>query len=257
MNLPKNRILGVPVGRRTLPELLAATTHAIDARQQVFTFACANPHSLVIAQSDPEFMRALRTFSAIVADGVGLCIAANLAAVDVGPRITGMDYFLGVMRVANERGGRAFFLGSTEHVLQVLRHRLAFDFPRVRVETLSPPFGQWSAAQQAEIIGRLRESSPDVLWVGMTAPRQEKWILDNAANCGAPVVGAIGAVFDYYAGTVLRAPDWICRMGFEWLYRLAGEPRRLWKRTLVSAPLFFWMVARERLLPGRGDGSTA
>jgi N-acetylglucosaminyldiphosphoundecaprenol N-acetyl-beta-D-mannosaminyltransferase len=111
--------------------------------------------------------------------------------------------------------------------------------------------------QQSDIIGGIRAFGPDVLWVGMTAPRQEKWIYDNAVECQAPVIGAIGAVFDYYGGTVTRAPRWICKLGFEWLYRLAGEPRRLWKRTLVSAPLFFWMVARERFVPGSSEGSSA
>lgn len=252
-----SRILGVPVGPRTLRELLEATTRAIVSRQQVFTFACANPHSLVVAQSDGEFMRALRAFSAVVADGVGLRVAARLASIDVGPRITGMDFFCGVMGVLNERRARVFFLGSTEHVLQALRSRLATDYPLVSVETLSPPFGEWSAAQQAIILERIRESRPDVLWVGMTAPRQEKWIHENAADCRTPVVGAIGAVFDYYAGTVSRAPQWICDMGFEWLYRLAGEPRRLWKRTLVSAPYFFWIVARDRFSPGNRQGKSA
>jgi N-acetylglucosaminyldiphosphoundecaprenol N-acetyl-beta-D-mannosaminyltransferase len=120
----------------------------------------------------------------------------------------------------------------------------------VTIETLSPPFGTWSAEQQADVMQRIRAAQADVLWVGMTAPKQEKWMHAHAEECGVPVIGAVGAVFDYYAGTVRRAPQWICRFGFEWLYRLLGEPRRLWRRTLVSGPQFAWLLLRERLQAG-------
>ena len=96
------------------------------------------------------------------------------------------------------------------------------------------------------MIDSIREFGPDVLWVGMTAPKQEKWVAKNAAQLGVPAIGSIGAVFDYYAGVTRRAPQWICDLGFEWLYRLPREPKRLWKRTLVSAPKFLWQVALER-----------
>ena len=98
------------------------------------------------------------------------------------------------------------------------------------------------------MIDRIREFAPDVLWVGMTAPKQEKWVSANLANLGVPVIGSVGAVFDYYAGVTTRAPPWICNLGLEWLYRLPREPKRLWRRTFVSAPLFLWYVVRERVV---------
>ncbi|MFM2289261.1 MAG: hypothetical protein RL684_2404, partial [Pseudomonadota bacterium] len=131
----------------------------------------------------------------------------------------------------------------------LLRNRAAGDYPGVRIETLSPPYGDWTEAENEAMLERIRSFAPDALWIGMTAPRQEKWMHANALLAKVPVVGAIGAVFDYYAGTVKRAPAWVCEAGMEWLYRLAGEPGRLWKRTVVSAPQFLWLVARERFMP--------
>ncbi|HKE95089.1 MAG TPA: WecB/TagA/CpsF family glycosyltransferase, partial [Povalibacter sp.] len=95
------------------------------------------------------------------------------------------------------------------------------------------------------IVDRINEARPDVLWVGMTAPRQEKWVHQTLRELNVPVVGSVGAVFDFYAGTVQRAPRWFCRMGLEWLYRLLKEPQRLWRRTFVSGPAFLWLVLRE------------
>jgi len=97
------------------------------------------------------------------------------------------------------------------------------------------------------MIGEIRAFNPDVLWVGMTAPKQEKWVAANRKQLHVPVIGSIGAVFDYYAGVTQRAPQWICNLGLEWLYRLPREPKRLWRRTFVSAPVFLWSVLLERL----------
>lgn len=240
-------LLGIPIGVDSMESLLDSVSRAIETRAGTFTFACANPHSLVVAEKDETFRRALQACSVVVADGSGVTFAARLMGTEVGPRITGSDFFLGTMRRLDRIGGKAFFLGSVDPVLQLIKERVAKDFPRVTVETLSPPFGTWSAAQQAEVMQRIRASQADVLWVGMTAPKQEKWMHAHAGECGVPVIGAVGAVFDYYAGTVRRAPQWICKLGFEWLYRLLGEPRRLWRRTLVSGPQFAWLLLRERL----------
>ena len=241
-------LLGVPMGFGELETLLDNAVAVIEDRHPAFTFACANPHSLVVAQRDRAFFRALRACSAVVADGVGVTMAARVTGADVGPRITGADFFLGLMARANRRGGRVFFLGSSEGVLSEIAVRARRDYPRLHIDTLSPPFGGWDEATNDEILARIRDARPDILWVGMTAPKQEKWVHANREQLDVPVIGSIGAVFDFYAGTVQRAPDWICDAGLEWLYRLVREPSRLWRRTLLSAPIFLMLVARERWL---------
>ncbi len=245
--MEKRTILGVRIGRRSLTELVIAAEEAIAARCGCFVFACANPHSLVVARSDAAFREALEKADAVVADGVGCQWAATLAGVSVGPRITGSDFFVSIMSALNKSGGRAFFFGSSDSVLEKLAARVGRDFPAVAVEMLSPPFRPWSQDENRRMIEQIHRFRPDVLWVGMTAPKQEKWVAANTAHLNVPVIGSIGAVFDYYAGVTLRAPQWICDHGLEWLYRLPREPKRLWRRTFVSAPVFLWFVLLERM----------
>jgi N-acetylglucosaminyldiphosphoundecaprenol N-acetyl-beta-D-mannosaminyltransferase len=241
--------LGVRIGARSLDELVSESEAAIRGRLEPFVFACANPHSLVVARGDAAFREALGKAKAVVADGVGCTWAASLAGVSVGPRITGSDYFSAVMSMLNRTGGKAFFFGSCDEVLTKLTARLKRDFPRVDAAVLSPPFKPWSDEENLAMVRQITQFAPDVLWVGMTAPKQEKWVAANATELRVPVIGSIGAVFDYYAGVTHRAPQWVCDLGLEWLYRLPREPKRLWRRTLISAPLFLWLVMRERLSP--------
>lgn len=242
-----SRLLGVHICSRSLVDLVLDAKAAIARRADSFIFACANPHSLVVAQTDEEFRRALNGANVVVADGIGCLWAARLTGATIGPRITGTDFFLAMMTTLNQSGGRAFFFGSRPEVLEKLRERCAREFPRIEVGALSPPFSIWPDERNREMIDCIRSFHPDVLWVGMTAPKQEKWVAGNSGDLRVPVIGSIGAVFDYYAGYTKRAPQWICDLGLEWLYRLPREPRRLWRRTFVSAPLFFWSVLRERL----------
>jgi N-acetylglucosaminyldiphosphoundecaprenol N-acetyl-beta-D-mannosaminyltransferase len=232
---------------RTLPELVEQALACVDDGKRRLALAFVNPHSLAVARRDLEFIDALDAMDAVVADGIGCRLGAHLAGVRVGPRVTGHDFFTAFMRALDRRGGRrAFFLGSTEPVLELIRQRCRVDHPGVEIGVHSPPFGAWSPDEDERLLELVADFSPDVLWVGMTAPRQEKWYAAMRHRLRVPVVGCIGAVFDYYAGTVRRAPPMVRRAGLEWLYRLAGEPRRLWKRTLVSAPQFIWSATLQR-----------
>lgn len=241
----RNTLLGVRVGTRNLSQLIVASETAVAGGPRV-VFACANPHSLVVARNDAEFRQALDVADAVVADGVGCMWGSAIAGVPVGPRITGFDYFLGVMAALDRRAGKVFFFGSKTEVLKRLSDRAARDFPNLSMESLSPPFGVWSEVENERMIAAIRAFAPDVLWVGMTAPKQEKWVATNTTSLEVPVIGSIGAVFDYYAGVTRRAPQWICDLGLEWLYRLPREPRRLWRRTFVSAPKFLWYVLLQK-----------
>lgn len=246
--IDKRVLLGVRLGSFTLDSLVGHAMRSVEEGGRPFTFACANPHSLVAAQQDECFLSALQSCSAVVADGVGIRFVGRLTGLDVGPRITGADFFRSLMASLNRRGARVFFFGSHDGVLGQIVARAQRDYPNVHVQTLSPPFGAWSEEQNASLLRQIEDARPDVLWVGMTAPKQEKWVHANAARLNVPVIGSIGAVFDFYAGTVRRAPEWMCAAGLEWLYRLAREPQRLWRRTLLSAPAFLWLVVRNHVL---------
>lgn len=241
-----NVLLGVRIGRSALGEIVARSVSAVVGTSDGVLLACANPHSMVVAHEDSMFHEALNSATHVVSDGFGCRIAALLTGRDFGPRITGSDYFEALMRKLNARGGRVFFLGSSTATLARIKRRCAQDFPNLAVLGHSPPYAPWTDSEATDIVRLVREANPDILWVGLTAPKQEKWAAAHQADLGIPVIGCIGAVFDYYAGTVKRAPPWVCRVGLEWLYRLAGEPQRLWKRTLISFPVFMWLVLNER-----------
>lgn len=245
MNLPDvGMLLGVRIDRKSLEVAVIDALVAIDRQAEPIIFVCANPHSLVEAQNDPLFKSALNNANLVVPDGVGVTMMAKYARVRVGPRIAGHDYFVAVLGALEKRGsGRVFFFGSSQRILDLISREFKRDFPSLTLcGVLSPPYGAWSDEENALMVVAINAARPDVLWVGMTAPKQEKWVEANRGKLDVPVIGSIGAVFDFYAGTFPRAPEWMCELGIEWLYRLIKEPRRMWRRNFISSPKFVVMV---------------
>jgi N-acetylglucosaminyldiphosphoundecaprenol N-acetyl-beta-D-mannosaminyltransferase len=210
--------------------------------------ACFNPHSYVVSLRDAHFKRALADANWLVPDGIGVVMASKLRGGSIDGRVTGWDMFYGVhQRMNNNPGLSVFFLGSSEKTLARIRSRMARDFPNIEVSgTYSPPFkSAYSADELETMVAEINAAQPDVLWVGMTAPKQEKWILDNLPLLNIRFAGAIGAVFDFYAGTVPRPPELVRLFGLEWAHRLIRQPKRLWRRSFISAPIFFIEVFKE------------
>ena len=143
---------------------------------------------------------------------------------------------------------RVMFMGSSESVLAKIRQRAADSFPNVEVITYSPPYKpEFSKEDNEAIIKAINEANPDLLWIGMTAPKQEKWAYEHWDELNIHChVGTIGAVFDFFAGTTKRAPLWWQRHSLEWLYRLIKEPRRMWRRYLIGNALFLWNMMKEK-----------
>ena len=206
-----------------------------------------NAHSYNTAQRDPLFARALLGGDVLIPDGAGVVMAMRwLYGKRIG-RVAGADLFEYEMARLNERGGTCFFLGSSEAVLARIRERAARDYPRIRVATYSPPYKpDFSPEDNEAMVNAVNAARPDLLWIGMTAPKQEKWAYAHFPQLDIRGhAGTIGAVFDFYAGTVKRAPRWWQEHSLEWLYRLLKEPRRMWRRYLVGNVLFLRNVLRE------------
>lgn len=240
-----SEFLDIPVSLKSLRTLTQEAMVAISRERQPVVFACANPHSLLAARSDDVFKSALLNAEQVVADGVGITLMGRIAGVKLGSRITGSDYFSSIMMALMEKkgGGRVFFFGSSQKVLDLIAQRMHSEFPSIILcGTLSPPFRAWSEQENNTMIAEINAARPDVLWVGMTAPKQEKWVFKNRYRLDVPVIGSVGAVFDFFAGTYPRAPAWMCRLGLEWVYRLISEPRRMWRRNFVSTPVFVYRV---------------
>lgn len=219
--------------------------------------ACANPHSLVVASQDEVFSLALKHSNILLPDGEGIVLAAWTFNIPLKERVTGSDFFHGLTKSLYAEGGsRYFFLGSTNQVLTLITQRVRREFPNIVVcGTLSPPFkDNFNDRENLEMISEVNAARPDVLWVGMTAPKQEKWVFENRDKLKVPLICAIGAVFDFYAGTKKRSSEFWQRFGLEWLPRFLREPQRLWERNLKSTPLFLYWIGRELLRKVSGKG---
>ncbi len=212
-------------------------------------FVCANPHSLEVARKDTAFRAAISAADMVIPDGIGMVLASKLLGGRLRRRVTGTDLFLGLSRLLNAAGGcRYFFLGSTGTTLSKVREEMAARFPHIEVAgTFAPPFcSEFSKEDEARMVERVNRAAPDVLWVALTAPKQEKWAHANKRDLHVRMIGPIGAAFDFFTGTVARSHPWFCDHGMEWLPRLMQQPQRLWRRNFVSNPGFMLRVLRER-----------
>lgn len=209
-----------------------------------------NAHSFNVAQKDALFSEALQNGDYLIPDGASIVKACRLLKAKSRPaeRVAGWDLFEWEMNHL-QPGGKVMFMGSSEAVLKKIRQRAAADHPGLEVVTYSPPYKpEFSEQDNAAIIGAINVADPDLLWIGMTAPKQEKWAYSHWPELNIHChVGTVGAVFDFYAGTMLRAPAWWQEHSLEWAYRLLKEPKRMWRRYLVGNPLFAWNVLKEYL----------
>lgn len=210
-----------------------------------------NAHSYNTALKDRLFAEALTKGDVLIPDGASVVMACRWLKAKSQPteRIAGWDLFVHEMDRLNRKGGTCFFMGSSEKVLELIRKRAAVDYPNIKVETYSPPYKpEFSEEDNKGIIEAINKANPDLLWIGMTAPKQEKWTYTHWKELDIHChVGTIGAVFDFFAGTVERAPLWWQEHGLEWLYRLLKEPKRMWRRYIIGNTLFLKNVIKEMM----------
>ena len=243
-------VFGYSISNGGITEAVTLASQALLGRSRPLFVACANPHSLIVASRDAEFRNALQSADILLPDGYGIVLAARLLAQPLTTRVSGNDFFVNFSRkIANKHRLSYFFLGSSNHVLDLISVRLAREYPSIKLCGLySPPFkDSFIEEENLRMIEAIRVAKPDVLWVGMTAPKQEKWIYQNRDRLNVPLISAIGAVFDFYAGTTKQAPLFLQKAGLEWLVRSVKEPGRLGKRNLFSIPVFLVWIIKERL----------
>ena len=218
-----------------------------------------NAHSFNTAKKDQLFAEALTNGDVLIPDGVSIVKACKWIKAKSQPkeRIAGWDLFSFEMeklereseklRTKSEKSKIVMFMGSSQKVLDLIVKRAAEVYPHLKVVTYSPPYKpEFSDKDNKAIIDAINAANPDLLWIGMTAPKQEKWTYShwNELNIHCHV-GTIGAVFDFFAGTVERAPIWWQEHGLEWLYRLIKEPKHMWRRYIIGNSLFLWNMVKE------------
>lgn len=209
-----------------------------------------NAHSFNVAQKDELFAEALSNVDYLIPDGASIVKACRWLGGKSQPkeRIAGWDLFEFEMQRLNTKGGRCMFMGSSPEVLTRIVDRTAKEYPSIEVVTFSPPYKQeFGKEDDKAMISAINAANPDLLWIGMTTSKQEKWTYCHWQELDIHChVGTIGAVFDFFAGTYKRAPIWWQRHSLEWLYRLIKEPKRMWKRYIIGNPLFIWNILKEK-----------
>jgi N-acetylglucosaminyldiphosphoundecaprenol N-acetyl-beta-D-mannosaminyltransferase len=250
LSYPHADVLGASVHALSWDEALGRIERWADARESRYVCLC-NVHSVVTASRDTAFRGVINAADLAAPDGMPVAWSLRWMGFRGQQRIGGPDLMWRYCARAEANGQSIFLFGASEATLGRLQTALRRNFPRLRFAgAMSPPFRDMSAEETDDVVARLNASGANVVFVGLGCPKQEFWMARHRARIRAVLVG-VGAAFDYHAGTLPRAPLWMQQIGLEWLYRLAKEPRRLWRRYLASNSAFIVGMARQ-LLTRRG-----
>ncbi len=229
-----------------IPEVIDNMENWIKKKDLGNYIVIANANDAVTSRRESNVREAINNSSLSVPDGISLVFLAKLYGYNLKERVYGQALMLEFLRLAEKNGYSNFFYGSTQETLNSLLNNLKRQFPRLKIAgTYSPPFREITEQEDKEISEKINKASPDVLWVGLGCPKQQLWMYNHKDKLKVPVMVGVGAAFDFVAGTKIQAPAWIRDSGFEWLFRLVSEPKRLWKRYLIGNTLFIGLFFKE------------
>jgi len=239
---PRVNVLGVGLSVVNLDSALDAIAAALGAR--IPGYVCVTGvHGVMEAQDDPALRDILNHAFLNTPDGMPMVWMGRLHGYGQMNRVYGPDLMLLVAGSAKTRGYTHFLYGGAEGVAQQLQRNLEIKFPGIKIiGTYTPPFRPLTAIEEADLVQILNDKRPDMIWVGLSTPKQEKFMAYFRGRLNATLMFGVGAAFDFHAGRVRQAPFWMQRSGLEWLFRLCCEPRRLWRRYFRNNPLFVFRV---------------
>lgn len=239
-------VIGAPIDAVGWSQALARLAGWAAARQSRYVCIC-NVHSVVTARGDSAFARVLREADMATPDGAPVAWLMRRQGVAGQERINGPDLMWRYCAEAAHRHESIYLYGGQQDTLDILQRTLQEEFPGLQIAgAYSPPYRALSAEEDAAVVDAINASGAGTVWVSLGCPKQEKWMATHRGRINAVMIG-VGAAFDYHAGTIQRAPLWMQRNGLEWLHRLCSEPRRLWKRYLVTNTLFIYYAACQLL----------
>ncbi len=240
-------ILGVRVSAINMTQTLDIIDGWIAHRQQHYV-CITGVHGIMESQRDEGLRRIHNEAGLVTPDGMPLVWLSRLHGHPDVDRVYGPDLMLALCERSLLKGHKHFFYGGGEGVHKYLANNLRQRFPGLRVVGgYSPPFRPLNGAEDEQIVEAINDADPDIVWIGLSTPKQERWMSDHVGRLTAPVLLGVGAAFDFHSGLKKQAPRWMQRSGLEWLFRLATEPRRLWRRYLVNNPLFVVLVLQQAL----------
>lgn len=203
-------------------------------------------HGTWEAYKDPGLKLILNSADLWIPDGISFTLIAHRKGFGSFKRLAGVDFMKAFFEVADREGYSSFFYGDTDETLVALKEKLTAKYPGHRVAGMfSPPFRPLTPEEDEKIVNMINDARPDVLWVGLGCPKQDRWIFDHKDKLRVPMAAGVGATFSFFAEKVKRSPEWVEKSGFEWLWRLIQEPKKLWKRDLIEGPRFLFHVALE------------
>lgn len=239
-------ILGSHIDAQSWEEAISTICAWANKRESKYVAIC-NVHSVVTALQEPQHKHDINVADMATNDGMPITWVLRKLGFAGQQRINGPDLMWKYCEKVEKSGQKVFFYGSTDENLALLKARLLTAFPALQIAGMySPPFRELTEAEDAEVVKLLNDSGAGVVFVGLGCPRQEHWMNVHRGKVNAVMIG-VGAAFNYHAGTVKRAPLWMQNAGLEWLHRLAADPRRLWKRYLVTNSIFIVAIAAQLL----------
>src|SRR3954464_12719939 len=234
-------ILGVGLSVISRQSALRLFLEALQERRRGYV-TVTGVHGVMEAQRDESLRAILNEAFLCTPDGMPMVWLGKMAGFREIGRVYGPDFMLDVCQISPQENIRHFFYGGANGVAAELHEKLSLRFPGLTVAgTYEPPFRPLNSEEEAELKRLVDESRPDVLWVGLSTPKQERFMAEYISKLNVPLMVGVGAAFDFNTGRVKQAPDWMQAIGMEWFYRLCQEPRRLWKRYLTNNPKFLWL----------------
>ncbi len=242
-NLPNRvNVLGVGISVLNLNSALEAIAAAVRERHKGY-ICVTGVHGVMEAQDDADFRKILNGAFLCTPDGMPMVWAGKLRGHREMRRVYGPDLMLDVCGWSEASGAKHFFYGGADGVAELLAQKLKEKFPKLQVVgTFTPPFRALNETEIASLQAQIRAARPDIVWVGLSTPKQEKFMAEFLPKLDATLMIGVGAAFDFHSGRVKQAPVWMQRSGLEWLHRLCSEPRRLWRRYFRNNPLFVWKI---------------
>ncbi len=245
-------VLGIPVLASSLDKVARLIIDISQTKQ--FAYICiANVHMVILAKQNSRLRSVMENACVVSSDGMPLVWELRRQGFKDAERVAGPDLMLEVCRNAQELDIPIYFYGGTASVTKVVQEKLTLQFPRLTIAGIeSPPQLAEQPVVEKEVVERINSSGAAIVFVGLGCPKQELWMQAYHKHIPAVLIG-VGAAFDFFAGEIKRAPLWMQKSGLEWLHRLCSEPRRLWKRYLLTNTLYIYYLVREKYLPSMFD----
>jgi len=242
-------VCGMRVDMVQIPDIIKKMEYWITNKELGNYIVISNANDAIMSLKNPKIQTSVNDSSLSVPDGISMVLLARRYGYLLKKRVYGPDLMNEFLSLSAKKDYSHFFYGSDKDTLEKLKMNLINKFPNIKIAGFySPPFRELTKEEDEKIINMINDASPDVLWLGLGCPKQQLWMYEHKDKLKVPVMVGVGAAFDFLAKTKPQAPRWIRDNGFEWLFRLVTEPKRLWKRYLVNGSLFLYYISKQLIV---------